>query len=53
VVIERGYKDECLSNNPQIEAFIFIVDQEQAFKARFQMKVNCGRSKVKLSGSSK
>jgi hypothetical protein len=31
-----------------LEACIFVVNQEQAFEAGFQMKIKCGRSKAKL-----
>jgi hypothetical protein len=49
VVIERGYKDECLFDGPQLEACIFAVNQEQTFKVMFQIKDNCGGSKTKLN----
>jgi hypothetical protein len=29
----KRYKDECIFNDPQMEACIFIVNQEQAFEA--------------------
>jgi hypothetical protein len=40
VVIIKGYKDEYIFDDPQLEACIFIVNQEQIFKAAFQMKIN-------------
>jgi hypothetical protein len=38
VFIERGHKDECTRYN--LEACTFVVNQNQAFEAGFQMKVN-------------
>jgi hypothetical protein len=32
-----------------LEACIFVVNQEQAFEAGFQMKFNCGLSKAQLN----
>jgi hypothetical protein len=49
VVIEKGYKDEYRFDGPQLEACIFVVNQEQTFEASFQIKINCGRSKAKLN----
>jgi hypothetical protein len=31
-----------------LEACIFVVNQDQAFEVGFQMKFNCGPSKVEL-----
>jgi hypothetical protein len=42
VVTEKGYKDEYRFDVPQLEACIFIIHQEQAFEAVFQMKIICG-----------
>jgi hypothetical protein len=41
VFIERGHKDECTHYGPNLEACTFIANQDQAFEAEFQMKVNC------------
>jgi hypothetical protein len=40
VVIAKGYKDECILNGPQLEACIFVVNQEKAFEVVFQVKIN-------------
>jgi hypothetical protein len=40
VLIERGHKDECTHYGSNLEACTFIVNQDQAFEAGFQMKVN-------------
>jgi hypothetical protein len=41
VVIAKGYKDGYIFDDPQLEACIFMVNQEQAFEVVFQMKINC------------
>jgi uncharacterized protein YfaT (DUF1175 family) len=41
MIIEKGHKGEYKVYGPYLEACIFIVDQEQAFEAELQMKVNC------------
>jgi hypothetical protein len=41
VVIAKGYKDEYILDGPQLEDCIFVVNQERAFEAVFQMKNNC------------
>jgi hypothetical protein len=40
-VIAKGYKDECKVDDPQLEACILVVNQEQTFEAVFHMKINC------------
>jgi hypothetical protein len=40
VFIERGHKDECTRYGSKLEACTFVVNQDQAFEAGFQMKVN-------------
>ena len=40
-VIGKGYKVISLSNDPQLEACICVVNQEQAFEEVFQMKTKC------------
>jgi hypothetical protein len=41
VFIERGHKDECAHYGSNLEACTFVVNQDQAFEAGFQMKINC------------
>jgi hypothetical protein len=41
VFIERGHKDECIHYGSNLEACTFVDNQDQAFEAGFQMKVNC------------
>jgi hypothetical protein len=41
VFIEREHKDECTCYGSNLEACTFVVNQDQAFEAGFQMKVNC------------
>jgi hypothetical protein len=41
VVIAKGYKDECIFNDPQLKACIFVVNQEKTIGALFLMKINC------------
>ena len=36
----KGYKDECILNDPQFEACMNIVNLEQAFEAKLQMMLN-------------
>ena len=40
MIIERGHKDECTDYGRNLEACTFVVNQDQAFEAGFQMKVN-------------
>ena len=40
MVIAKGYKDECIFDDPQLEVCIFVVNQEQAFEAVFQMNIS-------------
>jgi hypothetical protein len=40
VLIEREHKDECTRYGSNLEACIFVVNQDQAVEAGFQMKVN-------------
>jgi hypothetical protein len=39
VMLVKGYKDECIFDDPNLEACILVVNQEQAFEAVFQMKI--------------
>jgi hypothetical protein len=41
VVIAKGYKDEFIFYDPQLEACLFVIIQEHAFKELFQMNINC------------
>jgi hypothetical protein len=41
MVTTKGYKDVSLFNDPQLEACILIVNQDQAFEVIFQMKNKC------------
>jgi hypothetical protein len=36
VLIENVYKDEYIFDGPQLEVYIFVVNQEQTFEAVFQ-----------------
>ena len=49
MVIAKGYKDECIFDDPKLEASVFVVNLEQAFEAVFQMKIKYGWSKVELN----
>jgi hypothetical protein len=49
VVIKKWYKDEHRFDGSKLLACIIIVNQEQAFKAVVQMKINGGWSKAKLN----
>jgi hypothetical protein len=40
VFIEIGHKDECTRYGSNLEAFTYVVNQDQAFETGFQMKVN-------------
>jgi hypothetical protein len=40
VFIERGHTDEYTHYGSSLEACIFVVNQDQAFEAGFQIKVN-------------
>jgi hypothetical protein len=40
VLIEIEHKDEC-THGSNLEACTFVVNQDQAFEAGFQMKANC------------
>jgi hypothetical protein len=40
VFIEREHKDECICYGSNLELCTFVVNQDQAFEAGFQMKVN-------------
>jgi hypothetical protein len=48
VLIEEEHKDQCMCYGSNLEACTFVVNQDQAFEAVFQMKVNCVLRKVKL-----
>jgi hypothetical protein len=41
VLIEIEHKDEYTHYSSNLEACTFVVNQDQAFEAGFQMKVNC------------
>jgi hypothetical protein len=41
VLIKGEHKDECIRYGSNLEACTFVVNQDQAFEAGFQMKVNC------------
>jgi hypothetical protein len=45
VVIAKGYKNEYIFDYPHLEACIYVVNQEQAFEAVFQMKIDCCEAK--------
>jgi hypothetical protein len=38
VVIAKGYTDECIDDDPQLEACMYVVNLEQAFEAGLQVK---------------
>ena len=38
--VARGHKDDCTHSGSNLEACTFAVNQDQAFEAGFQMKVN-------------
>jgi hypothetical protein len=40
VFIGRGHKDECSHYGSNLESCTFVVNQDQAFEAGFQMKIN-------------
>jgi hypothetical protein len=44
--IGREQDNECTHYGSKLEACTFVVNQDQAFEAGFQMKVNCVWSKV-------
>jgi hypothetical protein len=41
-VLTEKIQDEYRFDGPQVEACIFVVNQEQTFEAVFQMKTNWG-----------
>jgi hypothetical protein len=41
VLINGEHKDQCKRYGSNLEACTFVVNQDQAFEAGFQMKVNC------------
>jgi hypothetical protein len=41
MLIKGEHKDECILYGSNLEACTFVVNQDQAFEADFQMKVNC------------
>jgi hypothetical protein len=49
VVIGKGYMDEYRFDSSQLEACMFVINQEQVFEVVCQMKINCVWSKAKLN----
>ena len=48
MLIEREHKDEYKLYGSKLETCTFIVNQDQAFEEKFQMKFTYGWSKVEL-----